>query len=61
MARFQFEFYSSIGLEAATKNDWPIVAVALLLDCPIWTEGANFFSAGIATWTNDLVHLYLSQ
>ncbi len=41
-------------------NDWPIVAVSLMLDCPIWTEDADFFGAGVATWTSDRVHLYLS-
>jgi predicted nucleic acid-binding protein len=40
-------------------NDWHVVATALLLDCPIWTEDRDFFGAGIATWTTDRVHLYL--
>lgn len=42
-------------------NDWPIVAVSLMLDCPIWTEDADFFGVGVATWTSDRVHLYLSN
>lgn len=42
-------------------NDWPVVAVALMLDCPIWTEDADFFGTGIATWTSDRVHLYFNQ
>jgi predicted nucleic acid-binding protein len=41
-------------------NDWSIIATALLLDCPIWTEDNDFFGSGIATWTSDRVHLYLS-
>lgn len=40
-------------------NDWPIVAVSLMLDCPIWTEDSDFFGTGVATWTSDRVHLYL--
>jgi predicted nucleic acid-binding protein len=40
-------------------DDWPIVAVALLLDLPIWTEDQDFFGSGIATWTTDTVELYL--
>ena len=40
-------------------DDWPIVALSLMLDCPIWTEDADFFGAGVATWTSDRVHLYL--
>ena len=38
-------------------DDWPIVAVSLMLDCPIWTEDSDFFGAGVATWTSDRVHL----
>jgi predicted nucleic acid-binding protein len=40
-------------------DDWPIVAVALLLDFPIWTEDQDFFGTGVATWTTDRVELYL--
>lgn len=42
-------------------DDWPIVAAALALDCPIWTEDRDFFGAGVATWTSDLVEIYLSD
>src|SRR5208282_1530756 len=41
-------------------DDWPIVAVAMLLDLPIWTEDQDFFGSGIATWTTDRVELYLT-
>jgi predicted nucleic acid-binding protein len=40
-------------------DDWSIVAIALMLDCPIWTEDRDFFGTGVATWTSDRVHLYL--
>ncbi|MDF1487707.1 PIN domain-containing protein [Tessaracoccus caeni] len=39
--------------------DWPIVAAAIALDCPIWTEDRDFFGAGIATWTSAHVEIYL--
>jgi predicted nucleic acid-binding protein len=42
-------------------NDWSIVALALMLDCPIWTEDNDFFGTGVATWTSDRVHLYLNS
>ena len=32
-------------------EDWPVIATALLLDLPIWTEDQDFFGSGIATWT----------
>ena len=40
-------------------DDWPIIAAALALGCPIWTEDKDFFGAGVATWTSDLVEIYL--
>ena len=42
-------------------DDWPVVAVALLLDCPVWTEDADFFGTGVATWTTKTVELYLRE
>ena len=43
------------------EDDWPVAAVALALDCPIWTEDRDFFGTGIATWTTDRVELYLER
>jgi predicted nucleic acid-binding protein len=43
------------------EDDWPILAVALTLDCPIWTEDADFFGCGVATWTTDRVEFYLQK
>lgn len=40
-------------------DDWPSVAAALALACPIWTEDRDFFGSGVATWTSDLVEIYL--
>ena len=40
-------------------DDWPVLAVALVLDCPIWTQDQDFFGAGVPTWTTDRVELYL--
>ena len=40
-------------------DDWPVVALAILLVIPIWTEDQDFFGSGIATWTTDRVELYL--
>lgn len=41
-------------------TDWPAVAAALLLDCPIWAEDKDFFGAGVATWITATVELYLA-
>jgi len=39
--------------------DWPVVAAALALDCPIWTEDRDFFGLGVPTWTSAHVEIYL--
>jgi predicted nucleic acid-binding protein len=39
-------------------DDWPILATAMLFNCPIWTEDRDFFGTGLPTWTSDRVHLY---
>ena len=41
-------------------DDWPVLACALTIGCPVWTEDANFFRTGVATWTSDRVELYLA-
>ena len=59
-----YEHYESPARERIAPrdpDDWPIVAVALLLGLPIWTEDQDFFGSGIATWTSDRVELYLQE
>jgi predicted nucleic acid-binding protein len=41
------------------ERDWPALAAALLLDCPIWTEDQDFFGTGVSTWTTATVEIYL--
>jgi predicted nucleic acid-binding protein len=46
-------------MAARDVEDWPVVAVALMLSVPVWTEDRDFFGSGIGTWTTDRVELYL--
>ncbi|MDX1983709.1 MAG: PIN domain-containing protein [Bryobacteraceae bacterium] len=46
---------------ARDADDWPVEALALLLDVPIWTEDQDFFGSGIATWSTDRVEVYLKN
>ena len=41
-------------------DDWPVLACAMTIGCPEWTEDADFFGTGVATWTSDRVELYLA-
>lgn len=43
------------------ERDWPAVAAAMLLNCPVWTEDSDFFGAGVPTWTTATVELYLNS
>ena len=42
-------------------DDVPILAAALALDCPIWTEDQDFFGVGAATWTTANIEIYLKE
>lgn len=62
--RSLYEDYENLARERVLTrdpDDWPIVAVALLLDFPIWTEDQDFFGSGVPTWTTDRVELYLRE
>jgi predicted nucleic acid-binding protein len=62
--RSLYEDYEKLALEriqTRDAEDWPVVAVALLLELPIWTEDQDFFGGGISTWTTDRVELYLRE
>ena len=41
-------------------DDWPVLACAMTIGCPVWTEDADFFGTGVATWTSDRVELYFA-
>ena len=46
-------------IESRDPDDWPILAAALVIECPIWTEDQDFFGVGVPTWTTDRVEIYL--
>jgi predicted nucleic acid-binding protein len=54
-----FEAIARERLQRRDEHDWPVLPIALALECPIWTEDADFFGAGIATWTTDRLELLL--
>ena len=57
----RFETAARQRLQRRDEEDWPVLATALALECPIWTEDADFFGAGVATWTTDRVELLLRE
>ncbi len=59
-----FEMYQIMQQKALQRislrdaDDWPVLACAMTLNCPVWTEDADFFGTGVAVWTSDRVGLY---
>ena len=41
-------------------NDRPTVALALTLECDIWTADADCLGCGVATWTTETLNLHLN-
>ncbi len=54
-----FEELARARIASRDAGDWPVVATALMLAAPIWTEDQDFFGSGIATWTSNRIELYL--
>lgn len=48
-------------LSKRDPEDWPVLAAALAIGCPIWSEDADFFGCGVAVWTSDRVERYLRR
>lgn len=42
-------------------HDWPVVATALALNSPVWTEDQDFFGSGLSVWTTDRIHLFFNR
>jgi predicted nucleic acid-binding protein len=60
-------FYADQEAPARTRlagrdvEDWPVLACALTLECPVWTEDRDFFGTGIPLWASDLVEIYMTD
>jgi hypothetical protein len=55
------EFESEAKKRIRDSRDWDVLAAAMALNCPIWTEDNDFFGTGIATWTTRTIPIYLSE
>jgi len=56
-----FEAEALQRLGQRDPEDWPILASALALRCPIWTEDSDFFGCGVATWTSNRLQVFLRE
>jgi predicted nucleic acid-binding protein len=55
----EFEAEARERLRERDPADWPILASALAVGCPIWTEDTDFFGCGVSTWTSSRVEMFL--
>lgn len=64
--RVDEELYVGLQAQALQRiavrdaDDWPVLACAMSMGCPVWTEDADFFGTGVATWTTDRIQLYFT-
>ena len=56
-----YEAIAKNRLEKRDLNDGPVLAAALALSCPIWTQDTDFFGVGVATWTTEHISEYFSM
>lgn len=56
-----FESQTRERLGDRDPDDWPILASALAIGCPIWTEDTDFFGCGVPTWTTSRVAVFLRE
>jgi predicted nucleic acid-binding protein len=55
----EFEAEARERLRGRDEDDWAVLATALALACPIWTEDTDFFGTGISVWSTARVEIYL--
>ena len=48
-------------IKARDFQDWPVVATALALNCPLWTEDQDFFGSGLSVWTTDRIQIFFDK
>jgi predicted nucleic acid-binding protein len=56
-----FESEARQRLRDRDESDWPILATALALTCPVWTEDADFFGTGVAVWTTSRIEIFFQE
>jgi predicted nucleic acid-binding protein len=60
ISKQEYEYLQVKAVQRIPRDpkDWPCVALALLLSCPIWTRDADYFGTGLGIWTNETVEFY---
>jgi predicted nucleic acid-binding protein len=56
-----FEGEACARLRGRDEEDWPVVATALALGCPVWTEDRHFFGTGLAVWDTAHIEIFFES
>ena len=56
-----FEEPSRERMQSRDPDDWPVLAAALALDCPIWRQDADFFGVGVVTWSTQHIESFFKR
>ncbi len=48
-------------MQSRDPDDWPVLAAALALDCPVWTQDADFFGVGVPTWSTQHIEGFFTR
>jgi predicted nucleic acid-binding protein len=54
-----FEDEARLRLRGRDESELPILATALALSCPVWTEDTDFFGTGVPVWTTSRIEIFL--
>lgn len=56
-----FEAVARERLRGRDEDDWHILALALALNGPIWTEDTDFFGIGAVTWKTSSIDYFFKS
>lgn len=57
----EFKDLAMARISVRDPHDWPLVALSLFLECPLWTEDNDFFGTGIAVWSTRNIEIFLRE
>ncbi len=55
------ESSARLRMRQRDEADWPVLAAAMVLDCPIWTQDADFFGVGVVTWSTAHIECFFKR
>lgn len=54
-----YEHEARTRLQGRDEGNWPLLAAALAMACPVWTEDTDFFGTGVPLWITNCTEIFL--